>query len=157
MLDHNNSAKVVRFLIKTLCSALGASIAMLIIFGLCYGFNGLMELFGATRMRVRVPVGLMFLPILGLLFGWKMSDVVYPVALRYWTKSRQFRLVILMSIFWIVSVISVISLFEPEPFYSGLRSIKHGKIELFFKILLFPPLLLALGTYFYFLAILKKR
>jgi len=104
----------------------------------------LMDVFDASRARVRIPIFLFFLPIGGLIVGWQAGPVLFDDAHKLWMEQKLFRAALIVPIAWFLVVLLVIALFEPSPFDRGLGRLQSSEIELLMKILLSPFLFVSL-------------
>ncbi len=105
-----------RFLIACL-AAVVTSVFLLLLF---YGIHFLAEEFGATRYRFRMPVFVIFLPIIGFFVGWNQTKVLQPFLSLLFKHSLYFRIFVFGSIFYAVSLSAYIEIFEPSNFRRGL-------------------------------------
>ena len=115
---------------------------------LFYGIHVLAEQMGATRYRFRMPVFVIFLPIIAFFVGWKQAKILQPFLSMLFKHSLYFRIFVFGTIFYSVSLSAYIEIFEPMNFRRGLdfrRLDLNGRFGDFLKLLLFPPSLLAFG------------
>lgn len=132
--------------------ALGC-LALVVVFGLIYV---LMDLFDVSRARVRVPVFLVVLPIVGAIYGLKAAPTAFEAALPLWEVSMAFRAATLLPITWIVLVLLYIYLFEPRPFRYGWDLTDSDQFLALLKLALLPPALVA-ALFWVFVLIRGKK
>jgi hypothetical protein len=142
---------------------LGAALGALMVAVLWFVLQGIMYLFDVDHVRFRAPIVVFFLPLIGAFYGWKLGPLVLdsggPIASDLkglWGGSVAARAFIAGPIAWIVLVLAFIWVFEPNPFYSGLSSLRGDRAALLAKLLIFPPL--AVGAiYWVFTQIRGKK
>lgn len=117
----------------------GFVLGALVLIALYFLIQLIMAAFGAHHTRFRAPVFLIFLPVIGLIFGWKAGPYAGPEIQAFIeNSSTSMRAMIAASTLWIIALLSYIALFEPGSFSYGLSRMSQGDMEFLIKMLLFP-------------------
>lgn len=150
--EFKNLPTIQRFFWRLIIGLIGVVLASLFIVLVMYGVYFLVELIGGNRTRLRIPVFVFFLPIIGFFVGFKQAEIYQPFFSLLYRYSIYFRLFVFGSLFYIAATFLFIELFEPSVFRRGLNFVGGFNLKrqfgLFLKILLFPPTMFGVGLFF---------
>jgi hypothetical protein len=134
-----------RFALRVISGVLGAIVTTLLMVAVFYAIYLLMEYFDISSARIRFPVFLIILPVVGFFAGVRNAPAVHDRTVLLWDQSTLARAVIVLPIFYEVGLLSYIHLFEPNPFRSGLSYLTDSRTELLIELMAFPVVLLFVG------------
>lgn len=119
-------------------------------------FQGVMALFNQHSAHLRVPLVLVFAPILGIYVGFKIGPDIFDLICSVYRHSTPvFRLISLAPVFWAVVVLAYVLVFNP--FSSEWQYIDNDDWLQVAKIVLFPTGLLWSGCAFFRLIFHKNN
>ena len=130
-----------------LCAALATGFLIAVVYTVVF----FADLFDVGRLRLRVPVFGLLLPIIAFFAGWKQAEVYQPFFAALYAHSIYFRIFILTTLFYVVCTTVFVEFFEPGVFRYGLDF--NGKYDLdgrfgdFVKLITFPPLFFGFGLF----------
>lgn len=134
-----------RCVYAVLCAALAAGFLIALVYTVVF----FADLFDVGRLRLRVPIFGLLLPIIAFFAGWKQAEVYQPFFAALYAHSIYFRIFILTTLFYVVCATVFVEFFEPGVFRDGLdfngRYHLDGRFGEFVKLITFPPLCFGFG------------
>jgi len=159
--DEDNHFKQINFIFRLLFRIVSAFIGGVIIVGVVVALINLLfftlDYFDVLQSRKQFifPARALFTFIIGAFIFWRRAPNIYNGLIDKFRKSQKFRYFILLSLFYVVCLLSYIQLFEPRPFTKGLEFLlepyRYGRlaygVEEFLKLLLYPLCIVGFGSF----------
>ena len=115
-------------------------------------FQGIMELFGSSHARFRVPVVLFVAPLVGAWWGWRFGHILAFDVTSIWTRAtRNQRLMAVGPLFWAACVVAYVFVFQP---FGG--TVSQSEWWSVVKLVLFPTFVIWVGTSIWYYLVKTK-
>lgn len=158
--DNNHFAELnflFRFLIRFVSAIIGGVLIVIVVIALINVLFFALDYFDVMEKRRQIvfPPRAVFTFVIGAYIFWRRTPKIYNGLIDRFRNSQRFRFLILLSLFYVVCLLSYIQLFEPRPFSRGLEFLlepyRYGRlakgVEEFLKLLLYPICVFAFGSY----------
>ena len=148
---------IFRLLFRIVSAVIGGILIVVVVVALINLFFFTLNYFDVWQIRKQFifPVRALFTFLIGVFIFWRRAPNIYNGLVNKFRKSQKFRYFILLSLFYIVCLLSYIQLFEPRPFTYGLEFLfepyQYGRlandVEQFLKLLLYPIFIFGFGLF----------